>query len=504
MLLAPLSKDRRQQAQRAYTAAAESRQAYEQAYAAWLSAPETRGATAALTVTVTDLERRGLLQYDRQSGHWDLHPVVRAIAFSGLRDPDRDQLGRQIVDYFSQLPHNPYEQAETLDDLRDGITIVRTLLQMGRRNEAWKALGDALQVALLYNVEAYPEFLSILRPLFPYDWYAPDGDLDDLTLCAIATSSAQTLCRLGEYMSSVELEVVALRIQLKGKQWQQVRLNLNNLSITLRDQNQLALSGRYSTLALRLAETLDRPMDLFRTRLLRFEFLALTGLWDEAEEMWNLLNPMGRDWPRRNYRPGDAELSRLESLLLPQGRLTEQDLAAAQRLARTGYNRYAIRRLHRLCGEWRLVRREYSLSAESLQEAIQMAHETGLPDPESETMLALARFHLDKLPSANKEAFRLSDVRDPAHLALAELWHALGDADQAINHARAAYVHASADGEPYVRRYHLDRAEALLLKLGGDVPDLPAYDPGRHSKEPWEDEIAAAIAELRESDGPQV
>jgi len=67
--------------------------------------------------------------------------------------------------------------------------------------------------------------------------------------------------------------------------------------------------------------------------------LAVAGRWDEAEEMWNLLNPMGRDWPRNMYRPGDAEQYRLEFMLFPQGRLTEEDLAAAELLARTGQNR---------------------------------------------------------------------------------------------------------------------------------------------------------------------
>jgi len=92
-------------------------------------------------------------------------------------------------------------------------------------------------------------------------------------------------------------------------------------------------------LALRLAEALDDPAVLFGARLMNFPVLAVAGRWDEAEEMWNLLNPMGRDWPRNMYRPGDAEQYRLEFMLFPQGRLTEEDLAAAELLARTGQNR---------------------------------------------------------------------------------------------------------------------------------------------------------------------
>ena len=124
-----------------------------------------------------DLEQRGLLQYERQADRWDLHPVVRAVAFSRLRDQDREHLGQQIIDHFSQRPHNPYEQAETLDDLRDGITIVKTLFQMGRKQEAWDALRGGLIDALHFNVEAYPESLSLLQPFFPHGWSAPAEDL---------------------------------------------------------------------------------------------------------------------------------------------------------------------------------------------------------------------------------------------------------------------------------------------------------------------------------------
>jgi hypothetical protein len=116
-------------------------------------------------------------------------------------------------------------------------------------------------------------------------------------------------------------------------------------------------------------------------------------------------------------------------------------------------------------------------------------------------MLALARFHLNQPPSAHEEASRLSAVRNPANLSLAELWHALGDTDRAITHARAAFAHAAADGEPHVTRYSLDRATALLQQLGQDIPEVPTYDPLQYPKEPWEDEIAAAISEIRES-GP--
>lgn len=74
---------------------------------------------------------------------------------------------------------------------------------------------------------------------------------------------------------------------------------------------------------------------------------------------------------------------------------------------------------------------------------------------------------------------------------------AIGDHKQAKVHALAAYKRAWADGEPYVRRYELNKARALLEQLGADIPNLPSYDPAKDEKLPWEDEVAAAIAKLR-------
>ena len=368
---------------------------------------------------------------------------------------------------------------------------------MGRKREAWDALKYDLLNALVVNMEAHPEALSLLRPFFPHDWFAPSEDLTDYDLGLLASSAAYALNELSEFTLGLELDQVAIRILVAIKEWRPVDACLANVSTTFHDLNRLALSEHYSLLALRLAEALDSPDLVFASRLMRFARLAEAGRWDEAEEMWSLHDPMGRDWPLRIYRQGRAEQIRLEVLLFPRGRLTEGDLAAAERRARAGQNRKSIRLLRRLRGEWQLSRGEHARAAESLQDAIRMAHEAGFPDPGSETLLALARFRLKRLPNPREEVQRLSAGRDPAHLPLAELWHALTDTEQAARHAKAAYRHAWADGEPYVRRYALDRAKSLLQQLGEDIPALPAYDPAQHPKNPWEYGIEAAITKLK-------
>jgi hypothetical protein len=51
------------------------------------------------------------------------------------------------VGHFSTRPHRPYDEAETLDDVRDGLHIVRTLLKMGRDQEVYDAYrGDDISL----------------------------------------------------------------------------------------------------------------------------------------------------------------------------------------------------------------------------------------------------------------------------------------------------------------------------------------------------------------------
>jgi hypothetical protein len=94
-------------------------------------------------------------------------------------------------------------------------------------------------------------------------------------------------------------------------------------------------------------------------------------------------------------------------------------------------------------------------------------------------------------------AERLAGARWVCHRWLAELWIAIGDRQKAERHALAHYRWAWADGEPYVHRYQLDKARALLEKLGTEIPSLPPYDPAKDPKLPFAEELEAAIEKLR-------
>ncbi len=472
------------------------RRDYEKAEKARRASAESREAQKKLEETVTDLERRGLLQYEDHRKRYDLHPVVRGVAAGWMKADDRQRYGQRVVDHFSSLSHSPYENAETLEDLSAGLHVVRTLLKLGHFQQAVDAYRTDLSTALLFNVEAYAETLSLLRPFFSAGWGELPNGVAETDASLLANDAAINLVLSDEPSQALAAMSAALRSELERENWGNANRGLCNISENLIGQNLLAKALRVDALALDLAVLIGNIEHLFKCRLIFFSFQSRIGWWAEAEATWQLLDPMGRDWSREVYRPGEAE-ARFSWFQFRLGKLREEHLAAAERLTAEGKNRSGIRDLHGLRGAWRLEQGEWALAAASFHEAVRMARESGIPDAESEIGLALAKFHLGQLAEPRQEAERLAQLREPAHHELALLWLAIGDPEQAKSHALAAYKWAWADGEPYVNRHELTRTTELLRRMNVPIPNLPPYDPAREEKFPWEDDVAVAIAKLR-------
>ena len=107
-----MSEEDKKREQESYEANIQRRKEYEEVINAWRHSPEVITAPQELANTVRDLERRGLLQYDRQSRRFHLHPVVRGITVGALRKEETDHYGKRVVDYFSQQNRDPYDEAE--------------------------------------------------------------------------------------------------------------------------------------------------------------------------------------------------------------------------------------------------------------------------------------------------------------------------------------------------------------------------------------------------------
>lgn len=469
---------------------------YQKAVQARLASDAFRAAPAKLTETVNDLEQRGLLQWDNRTRMYDLHPVVRGVGSGAMAAEDRERHGQRVVDHFTAQPHRPYEEAETLEDVRSGLRVVRTLLRLGRYQQAADAFNVDLAMALLYNLNANAEALALLKPFFPNGW----GELPKVVVVGgshLANAAANYMFYCDEFAAGLAAYGTALRGPLEAGDWHNVIVNLGSIPECLAAQNRLAQGLRTNSLALEVATLSEVEECVFVSLLDLFKHQSILGQWAEAAATWSVLDPMGRAWQRNVYRPGLAE-EYYARFHFWQGSLQETHLTKAERLAAQGKDRNIIRDLHRLRGDWRLAQGQWALAAESYQEAVRLARDTrSVIDACSETGLALAKHHLGQFANSREEAERLAQLRNPAHRLLAHLWLTLGDTKQAKEHALAAYKWACADGEPYVHRYELTQTTELLRQMNVPIPNLPPYDPAMDEKLPWEDDVRAAIEKLK-------
>ena len=483
---------------RQYDAALDERKAYELTLHEWNESGSVREAPQRLTETMADLEYRNLLQYDSLEDHYDLHPVVRGFLAGSLNIDDMESYGQKVVDHFTSQPHKPYEQAKTMVDVEAGLQVVRTLLKLGHRQQAANALTQDLVGALLVNLEAHVETLTLLRPFFHTGWNWLPKDVDADTASFLTNIAAVALSECGEGKQAIGAYTTLMDVNLETKNWRNSRGILNNIAENLSRQNRLAQTLRVSALFLDLASASEDTEHIFTSRLQLFAVHSRLGQYSEAICTWRRLDPMGRQWRRSTYRQGDAEWCFAQSQFW-QGRLQEGQISTAVTIAEQDHNRTTLRDLHKLRGSWRLEQGDWALAAASFTQAVTMAREARLVDAASESSLALAKVQLRKLngDEARNEAQRLAQLHEPAHLILAQLWRMLGDLDQAMHHGLAAYTWAWADGEPYVNRYELTKTTELLHELGIPIPDLPPYDLTNDEPFPWEVEVRAAIEELR-------
>ncbi|MER0203699.1 MAG: hypothetical protein DU480_07535 [Nitrosomonas sp.] len=451
-----------------------------------------------LMETVKDLEQRGLLQYDGRVRRYDLHPVVRGVAAGGMKTEDKESYGQRVVDHFSSLPHSPYREAKTMEDVANGLHVVRILLKLGHYQQAADVYRGDLSLALFFNLEAHVETLSLLRPFFPAGWEELPKDVDTSHASYLVNNAAIALSSCGEFQKALGAHGVELRADLEAEDWVTVNIDLRNISNNLGYQNLLAKALHVNGLAVDLASVREDDQAIFINQLSLLYDQSDFGQWQAAEATWRLLDPMGRDWNRAVYRQGNAEYG-FALFQFRQGNLHEEHLAAAATLAEQDDNRTTLRDLHWLRGIWRLEQGEWILAAASFHQAVSMARERRLVDENSETGLALAKFHLGQLAGddARSEAERLAQLRQPAHRILAMLWLAIGDHERAKKHALAAYRWAWADGEPYVNRYELTKTTELLQQMSVPIPVLPPYDPAKDEPFPWEADVRAAIEKLR-------
>lgn len=478
-----------------YEAALARWQGYQREVQARAASLELLLASSKLQETVRDLEQRGLLQWEGHERRYDLHPVVRAVAAGAMSPKDLERYGQRLVDHFTAQPHRPYQYAETIEELQSGLNVVRTLIKMGRIQEAADNYVGKLCKPLL-QMGQYAEVIAVSRPFFPDGWATIPSKVHHYQGLHLISDAAIAFCNAENDEAASECLVAEILDHLKRKDWGELAISLQWLSgLRTKWTNPVALEERMLAYALNLAELSGNEIAVFRSLRSHAVFLGKIGKYADADLAWDRLRRLTVSDDSSVLNAG-TELE-FAQYSLRKGCLSSDLLAKVERLCAASNYSAALPDLHDLRGYCLLQSGEWELAAASYAEAVRLARERGLINAHSETGLALAKHNLGQLPSGRDEAERLAQLRRPEHHILALLWLSLGDTEHAKQHALAAYREAWADGEPYVLRYALNESTQVLQQLNVIPPKLPPYNPAKANPFLWEAQVRAAIEELR-------
>ena len=122
----------------------------------------------ALDEALAELEDRGLLGWDKRANRYDLHPIVRGVAWGGMDTNAQQDVYGALHDHFQAIPEiGDWEKVERLEDLTPTIELYNTLIGLGRYEDAYIVFRDRLSKAMLYRLSASRQRIELLVQLFP-------------------------------------------------------------------------------------------------------------------------------------------------------------------------------------------------------------------------------------------------------------------------------------------------------------------------------------------------
>jgi tetratricopeptide (TPR) repeat protein len=464
---------------------------------------DERAAVAQLHQALGDLEDRGLLQWNREENTYDLHPVVRAYAFEQLEEQDRKRAYNRIRDHFAAMPPENLEDASELAHLKNSLEIVRALIGAGRVQEAVDLYEGDLARNLLFSIGANHVVVELLEPMLRR--HAADVPLlDKRSGARIVNDLALALAWLGRNHEASLLLHQAIQLHLELADWDNVCIELGNLSAVEADLNHLAATSRCLDLASALAEERGFGDGITIGLLHQMSCATTMGAYDQAVAYYMAFQRRPRP-PRNLYRTGDVEYQQAD-LQFRRGRPVVRSLDHAEGAAVSGRNISKQRLTAELRAEWELSLGKPAAALTAIDHALAIARRTGVPVATQLEMRALALARLGRDAEARETLSEAGDAdaaqsgqskRSPYFAAAA--WMALGDHERARRLIGPAYAHAWADGPPYSHWHSLSCCRALLAELGEPEPGLPLFDPAREQPAPYEAGIRAIIGKQNKS-----
>jgi tetratricopeptide (TPR) repeat protein len=463
--------------------------AYRASMRPYWESPDRR-AIHAFDEALEELQDRGLLQWDRDNGSYQMHPLVRDLAETLLDDADRKRTYLTILGYLEGLPPDDLLRATELSHVTRSLAKYRCKVGAGRLDEAASFIRGPLSEKLLPGFGAHAVVIRLLAPLF-------DGGRDGLPALKspadrtyTINSMAYAMFWLGRWEDAEAYFAKALAIDLEHRDWPEAMTHLRNISVVMRYRYRRAEATVARDFALDLAQVCRNSAGLGTAALLRAYDAIDQGRL--AEGMRWLDDFHSRPTPPYDvYRPGEAEYVHCLSRFY-EGKLTDDDWRNSYELTARDGSFTLQPWLFALRSEWLLTQNQVESALDAVDEALKIGSSHGTPHPDYHDLRAWALARLGRAADARAEL----DCGEK-HRFAAEAWRVLGDREQFRTCALNAHRRAWGEGPPYIQSYELERSREMLRELGEPEPLLPSFDPRMRKPVPFEAEIRTAIARLR-------
>jgi Domain of unknown function (DUF4062) len=443
---------------------------------------------------LAELEDRGLLGWDRRANRYDLHPVVRGVAWAGLDSDAKQGIDLRLAAHFGSIPAIDARAVDCVDDLTVPTELYHTLLRLGRYKDAFDLLDDRL-VGPLFGIRAFRQLAELGGAASGTDpsWLESIKDEDDRIKFA---GRASTLIGIGYQFAGDPLRASqgydALMSALsdltdRGKQQGNQVTRVKALrALTLCQLGRLADAEREAREAM-AHDDKDGASVSLKTLALGSVLLRRGRSEDGRAWLTDYRAPLGEQgglfkwtalwefgWVALSAGDGDSAgwcLARMDEL-------------AAQELrgGPAGVSAMILRGA--------LARRGHSDRAgELLNDALLASRSLGLGQAEVVALTELAGWHLDggRMAQAREHVRDAIELADRAELrlcwadslnTLCRIEFAAGDRAAAVAAARAAHQQAWCDGPPFSYEQALVDARTNLVMLAEPEPvELPHHVP---------------------------
>jgi tetratricopeptide (TPR) repeat protein len=458
---------------------------YQVAIQAYENAPETCLGRVKLHCTLLDLERLGLLSWNRPSNRFDLHPVIRAYALEVLPHDEKITTYQKISDYFQGIPAEDLSHVADIGDLRRSIEIYHALLNAEMLEEASRFYGGQWSRVLEYQLEAFYLIIELVKPLFKNGEDQPPPLIEPQ---ARIYNLSNAYYHLGYSRKALGLADLRLKINIDRKNVGLVCTSLFDLGNSLRSDLKLAQAHRAALLELELALADQDKTDIAMAWLSLLKVYCDAGAVERARDAYRNYVAAPRT---HNILFWQAEVDwHFAKLLHSHGENARALAELALLEAQAANNALVIRTLHYLLGEIALDENKLEEAEHYFNEHIVLAKKAGLRGDDGYAGLArvcLVQGRLD-------DAYQLAQL-GMSNVDAAVVYEALGKRGDATAIALSIYRRSWVDGPPYAYLEKLQAASELLGKLFVQRPTLPHFDPAKIGSIPYEQEIRALIRE---------